>query len=65
MERQKIMSIIQGNIPYISNNLNVPGDLKARAQKLCWEYNQTPPDDEETQRRILHELFGECSDLTL
>lgn len=44
------------------NNLNVPKSLKAAAQKLYREYNQTMPDEGEKRSEILHQLFRECSD---
>lgn len=59
-----IMGIIKSNRGYNSNNLNVPGELKHKAQKLCWEYNRTSPDDGEKRKKILKGLFGCCTDLT-
>lgn len=59
-----IQDIIQKDQGYIGNNRNVPGDLKANAQKLCWEYNQTRPDEGEKRRDILQRLLGKCSELT-
>lgn len=63
-ERTDIINIIKGNKEYNSNNLNVPGDLKANAQRLCWEYNQTPPDGGEKRKNILKELLGSSTELT-
>ena len=60
----EIKEIIQKNQGYNSNNLNVPKSLKATAQKLCFEYNQTGPDEAEKRREILKNLLGKCSDLT-
>lgn len=60
----QIKDIIQKNEGYNGNNLNVPGSLKVTAQKLCWEYNQTMPEEGEKRREILQKLFGQCSDLT-
>ena len=63
MERNmQIRDIIQKNQGYNGNNLNVPKSLKAAAQKLCWEYDQTMPDEGEKRSEILHQLFRECSD---
>lgn len=59
-----IKKIIQTNKEYKGNNRNIPQDLKANAQKLCWEYNQTGPDESEKRKEILHHLFGSCSNLT-
>lgn len=60
----QIKDIIQKNEGYNGNNLNVSGSLKVTAQKLCWEYNQTMPEEGEKRREILQKLFGQCSDLT-
>lgn len=60
----QIKDIIQKNRGYSGNNLNVPDSLKVTAQKLCWEYNQTMPEEGEKRREILRKLFGQCSDLT-
>lgn len=59
-----IKKIIQSNTEYSGNNRNIPQILKANAQKLCWEYNQTKPDEGEKRKKILHRLFGKCSELT-
>ncbi len=59
-----IKEIIQDKKAYNGNNRNVPQNLKANAQKLCWEYNQTRPEEGEKRREILKSLFGKCSDLT-
>lgn len=59
-----IIDIIKGSKGYNSHNLNVPAELKNRAQKLCWKYNQTSPEDAEQRKRILKELLGKCTDLT-
>lgn len=60
----EIKDIIQKNQSYNSNNLNVPKLLKATAQKLCFEYNKTGPDEAKKRRDILKQLLGKCSDLT-
>lgn len=59
-----IKEIIQSNTEYSGNNRNIPQILKANAQKLCWKYNQTRPDEGEKRKEILHRLFGKCSELT-
>ena len=50
---------------HIGNDLNIPEDVKKRAQKLCWEYNRTAPDDTEIRYGILKKLFGECHEMTM
>ena len=59
-----IKEIMQKDQGYNGNNLNIPRNLKANAQKLCWQYNQTTADEGEKRSEILHQLFGKCSDLT-
>ena len=49
---------------YVGQNRNLPAQWKANAQRLCWEYNQLPPDQQECRREILKKLLGHCSDLT-
>ena len=56
--------IIQSDQGYNGNNLKIPAYLKATAQKLCWEYNQTRADEGKKRSEILHQMFGKCSDLT-
>lgn len=48
---------------YIGQNRAIPPQWKANAQKLCWEYNQTPPDGEK-RAQILQKLLGTCHPLT-
>lgn len=61
MELQKILQSPEG---YAGQNRNIPPELKANAQKLCWAYNQTPPDQGQRRREILEQLFGTCHPLT-
>ncbi|MDQ9769048.1 maltose acetyltransferase domain-containing protein, partial [Acinetobacter baumannii] len=49
---------------YVAQNRNVPPEVKAKAQSLCWEYNQTPPDQPERRQDILSRLLGTCHPLT-
>ena len=60
----QIKDIIRKNEAYKGNNLNIPKELKANAQRLCREYNQTMADEGEKRKEILHKLFGKCSDMT-
>lgn len=59
-----IEEIIKSNKPYNGNNLNMPKQFKANAEKLCIEYNQTTSDDGEKRKEILQKLFGTCHELT-
>lgn len=59
----EIMEHLKSMQGYVGVNPNIPNEWKENAQKLCWEYNQTPPD---WQRRaeLLKQLFGTCDPLT-
>ena len=59
-----MLEIMQGNQGYVSDNRDMPGDLSARAKTLCWQYNQTAPNQEEERARILQDLLGTCHPLT-
>lgn len=49
---------------YTGQNRNLPSQLKTRAQRLSWEYNQSSPDQKERRQAILQELLGTCHPLT-
>ena len=59
----EIMEHLKSMQGYVGVNPNIPNEWKENAQKLCWEYNQTPPD---WQRRaeLLKQLLGTCDPLT-
>ena len=40
----ELLEILKCSEGYAGQNRNIPPEWKARAQKLCWEYNQTAPD---------------------
>ena len=56
--------ILKGEDPYCGCNIHLPQRLKEKANRLCWEYNQLPPDQEERRKAILQELLGTCHPLT-
>lgn len=58
------MSILTSPQGYTGNNLQIPGEYKAAAARLCWEYNQTAPDEGQRRQEILQKLFGSCHPLT-
>lgn len=60
----EIREILQSPDGYVAQNRNVPPEVKAKAQSLCWEYNQTPPDQPERRQDILSRLLGTCHPLT-
>ncbi len=46
--------------PYVCRYFEMPHELQKKAKKLCWEYNQSSPDDGARRSEILHELLGTC-----
>ena len=60
----EIADILRDPAGYAAQNRNIPPTLKAAAQRLCWEYNRTAPDDARTRRDILEKLLGTCHSLT-
>ena len=58
------LDILKSPEGYVGQNLHLSPKWKANAQRLCWEYNQVPPDQPDRRHAILQELFGDCSDLT-
>ena len=61
---EKLLAVLKSPEGYVGQNRNIPPEWKANAQRLCWEYNQSPPDQGERRRGILQELFGTCHPLT-
>lgn len=57
-------AILQNPQGYVGQNRNIPSTLKANAQRLCWEYNQTPPDAGTRRQELLQQLLGTCHPLT-
>lgn len=60
----ELLDILRSPQGYMGQNRNLPPELKAKAQRLCWEYNRTAPDQRETRRAILTQLLGTCHPLT-
>lgn len=60
----EIPEILRSPAGYAAQNRNIPPELKAAAQKLCWEYNRSVPDEPEKRQQILAELLGTCHPLT-
>lgn len=57
-------AILQNPQGYVGQNRNIPSQLKANAQRLCWEYNQTPPNAGARRQELLQQLLGTCHPLT-
>lgn len=58
------LDTIKAPAAYASGYENTPTAAQAHARQLCWEYNQTAPNEQDKRRTILQELFGTCSPLT-
>lgn len=58
------LEMMQINEGYIVEDAKMPKDMQHKARKLCFEYNHLDVDKIKRKKEILHELFGECSDLT-
>lgn len=59
----RIEEYLKSEQSYAGQNRAIPGELKQKAQKLCWEYNQTPPDPQ-VRAELLQRLLGTCHPLT-
>lgn len=59
-----ILEIMKKETGYNGDNLKIPHDLKGPAKQLCWEYNQTSPEEGAKRKDILNKLFGTCHELT-
>lgn len=59
----RIEEYLKSEQGYAGQNRAIPGELKQKAQKLCWEYNQTPPDPQ-VRAELLRRLLGTCHPLT-
>lgn len=57
-------SVLQKPDGYAGQNRNIPSELKAHAQQLCWAYNQCGPDQSARRQEILRQLLGTCHPLT-
>lgn len=61
---EELLAVLRSPEGYMGQNRNIPPKWKANAQRLCWEYNQSSPDQGERRSKILQELFGTCHPLT-
>lgn len=59
----RIEGYLKSEQGYAGQNRAIPDELKQKAQKLCWEYNQTPPDPQ-VRAELLQRLLGTCHPLT-
>lgn len=59
-----LLEILKRPEGYTGQNRNIPQEWKAAAQRLCWEYNQSAPDERDRRAAILRQLLGTCHPLT-
>ena len=59
-----LLEILKRPEDYTGQNRNIPQEWKAAAQRLCWEYNQSAPDERDRRAAILRQLLGTCHPLT-
>ena len=57
------MECLKSPLGYMGINPNIPNEWKENAQKLCWEYNQPPPDWRK-RAELLKRLLGTCNSRT-
>lgn len=58
------LEVLKRSERYAGQNRNIPQEWKAKAQRLCWEYNQSAPDQTGRRQEILRQLLGTCHPLT-
>ncbi len=61
---ESVIGIITSDVPYAGNVMLIPGEIQAKARKLCWKYNSTDPSDKEALSTILKELLGTWDERT-
>lgn len=59
----RIMDCLKSSQGYVGQNRAIPGEWKEKARRLCWEYNQSAP-DQQTRSELLKQLLGTCHPLT-
>lgn len=53
-----ILYIMKRNEANCSDHHDMPSELQNKAKTLCWEYNQTAPNESEKRSEILKQLLG-------
>lgn len=59
----RIMDCLKSSQGYVGQNRAIPGEWKEKARRLCWEYNQSAP-DQQARSELLKQLLGTCHPLT-
>lgn len=55
-----ILDVMKREQAYSSYNKDMPNELQRPAKMLCWQYNQTSPEQTEKRAEILQRLLGDC-----
>ena len=55
-----VLDIMKRQEAYASGYEHTPTEEQNRAKQLCWEYNQTAPNESEKRHDILEKLLGTC-----
>lgn len=59
----RIMDCLKSSQGYVGQNRAIPGEWREKARQLCWEYNQSAP-NQQTRSELLKQLLGTCHPLT-
>ncbi len=57
------IDLITSNNSYFAQNDDSTSKYQQKAKRLCFEYNNTPPDNMQRRREILNDLLGTSNDL--
>lgn len=58
------LEIMKRQAAYASGYENMPTKEQEHAKQLCWEYNQTAPNEQDKRQSILKKLLGSCTPMT-
>ncbi|AKP66733.1 sugar O-acetyltransferase [Companilactobacillus ginsenosidimutans] len=59
-----MFEIMQSDKSYVSNQRDMPTDLQDKAKDLCWQINQTRPNEKKRRSELIKDLFGTSTELT-
>lgn len=55
-----VLDIMKRQLPYAGGHENAPIKEQNYAKQLCWEYNQTSPNEQDKRQAILQKLYFHC-----
>ena len=53
-----VISRIKENRAFVGNAMHIPRHAQEKARRLCWQFNNSDPDNPKAQHEILMRLFG-------